>query len=256
VNGVFRATAINGLNPGRTVTDGVAASGSVVITSATANFTSMDVGRSIDDPGTVIPTGATIATVNSPSSINLSAGYTATANATGLHLIIGDLTGQERCVTVCGVTQLGQPLTAVDPLTGQTLDQELLAYLQAKREVNFLVYLIDPTYTEVDVTVTVLASPNQNLTALQAAVVTAIQNFLSPALWGGGIFQPPEWTNTPTVSLLGCAQAILAVTGVSFIAVGGLEMCLHGGSLASTDVILPGDAPLPQPGTINVTITT
>lgn len=75
----------------RTVTDGATTSGDATVTSATAAFVSTDVGRPI--AGTGIPNGTTIASINSATSVELSAN--ATANATGVTLTIGvdDLDG-------------------------------------------------------------------------------------------------------------------------------------------------------------------
>jgi hypothetical protein len=37
---------------------------------------------------------------------------------------------------------------------------------------------------------------------------------------------------------------------------GDLELAIHGNSLAVADLTLPGDAPLPQPGTFTVVVNT
>jgi hypothetical protein len=65
-------------NLGRSVADGVTAS-STTVTSATAAFTSADVGAIIAGPG--IPGGATIVTVGSGTSVTISVAATATASA-------------------------------------------------------------------------------------------------------------------------------------------------------------------------------
>lgn len=69
----------------RTVSDGVTTSSSKTITSATAAFSSDDVGKPIS--GTGIPAGATIAAVASATSATLSAN--ATANGTSIAFTIG-----------------------------------------------------------------------------------------------------------------------------------------------------------------------
>lgn len=70
---------------GRRVADGVTADGSTTVTSATAEFTEVDEGRSIEGAG--IPSGTRVASVTSSTSIELSA--EATADATGVTLRIG-----------------------------------------------------------------------------------------------------------------------------------------------------------------------
>lgn len=62
----------------RTVTDGVTTESDATITSDTAAFTSDDIGKPIS--GTGIPSGATIASVNSATSAELSAAATATGD--------------------------------------------------------------------------------------------------------------------------------------------------------------------------------
>lgn len=245
VEGVYRACAIDGLSPGRSVTDGITTSGSTTIGSATANFTADDIGRSVQ--GTTIPDGAVIATIDSSTQAELDNAHPATTSSTATTLTFGDLTGQERYITVCGVDAAGNALAS-------GINAALLAYLNSKREVNFVVTSVTPTYTQVDVTVTCDAVENASLSAVEAAVEASINNFLSPALWGGGIYQPPEWKAQPVVSLIALADAILTSGGVAFIAMGQLQLCLHGGTLATGDVTLPGDAPLPLPGTITVVV--
>lgn len=70
----------------RTVTDGVTANTDATVTSATAAFTAADVGSVISGAG--ITAGTTIASINSATSIEMSA--PATATATGVTLTIGD----------------------------------------------------------------------------------------------------------------------------------------------------------------------
>lgn len=66
---------------GRTVADGVTASNTTV-TSATAAFTSADVGAVIAGPG--IPSGALITQINSGTSVVISVAATASASALAL----------------------------------------------------------------------------------------------------------------------------------------------------------------------------
>lgn len=69
----------------RTVTDGATTNNDASVTSETATFTIEDIGSPI--AGTGIPTGTTIASVTSSTSIELSA--VATATGTGIELTIG-----------------------------------------------------------------------------------------------------------------------------------------------------------------------
>ena len=69
----------------RSAADGVTTDGSATVTSATLAFVAGDVGR--DLAGTGIPAGAYIITVNSATSVTLSAA--ATATATGVTFTLG-----------------------------------------------------------------------------------------------------------------------------------------------------------------------
>jgi hypothetical protein len=73
----------------RTVTDGVTTSTSATVTSATANFTTNDIGRTISGAG--IPANSTIITINSGTSVVISANATATATAVSLTISGGGL---------------------------------------------------------------------------------------------------------------------------------------------------------------------
>jgi hypothetical protein len=76
---------------GRAVTDGVTSAGSGTVTSATMNFKAGDVGAGLS--GGDLPDGATIATVNSATSVTLACtgcvgGFTGVSAASGLVLTI------------------------------------------------------------------------------------------------------------------------------------------------------------------------
>lgn len=248
VTGVFRALAIDGLNPGSVVTDGVTSMSSLNIGSATAHFeTGSWVGRTVVDSLGHVPAGAEIAVVISDTVAQLNASHAATAASTGDHFTFGDLTNQERCVTVCGLDDTGAALSG-------GVNTALVAYLESLREVNFLVFGINPTITEIDVSVTCTAVPGADTGAVQTAVVAAITAYLDPATWSGGVLLPPQWNGADTISILELAQVVLSTPGVLFIGMGDLEICLHGGSLGTADVTLPGDAPLPSAGTLTVVV--
>ena len=76
---------MNAQTGSRTVTDGATTNTDATVTSTSGAFTAADVGKSIS--GTGIPAGATIASINSSTSVEISAA--ATATATGLTIVIG-----------------------------------------------------------------------------------------------------------------------------------------------------------------------
>jgi prepilin-type N-terminal cleavage/methylation domain-containing protein len=69
----------------RTVSDAVTSNNSATLTSALANFTSSDVGKSI--AGTGIPTGTTIQSYTNATTVTMS--NSATADASGVEAVIG-----------------------------------------------------------------------------------------------------------------------------------------------------------------------
>lgn len=241
VTGVFRALAIDGLNPGRSVTDGVTNS-TTTLTSATADFVPADVGRPV--VGGTFPAATVIQTFVSATDVTTN--HAATGSATGVHLTFGDLSGQERCITVCGVDVNGAALD-------NTITDNLQAYLESKREVNFIVSTIDPTITEIDVTVTFDVFPGIDPGSVMTAVTSALTAFLNPATWGGGDQQQPQWVpSSNVVRFLDVAAIIRNTAGVLYIPSGSLTIGIHGGAMVDDDVVLPGDAPLATTGTLSV----
>lgn len=244
VPGVYRALAIGGLSPGRTVTGCATTSTSKTVTATSGAFTTADVGRSVTGSG--IPSTTVVTAINSSTSVKLS--KAATATATGVSLTFGDLTTQQRYVTVCGLTTTGTALST-------TVNAEMVSYLDAKREVNFVVASVKPTYTEIDVTVTCDAVIGGTTSAIQTAVAAALTAFLDKATWGGGNAQTPQWTPASNVvRFLDVANVIHSTAGVLYIPSGSLTTRIHGGSMGTSDINLPGDAPLPTAGTILVTV--
>lgn len=138
----------------------------------------------------------------------------------------------ERMVTVAVVDADGNPLSTA------TKD-EVDALLEAERELNFIVHVIDPTYTTVNIAFTITTRPEYVATEVLAEAIAAVQNFISPAVWGGGDEVPPVWRTTEgVVRYLEVASAIYRVPGVDDVT----ALTLNG---ASADVNLTGVAPLP-----------
>src|SRR5215469_922113 len=178
------------------------------------------------------------------------------ANVSGVQRAVGvdgyntaDSTyNNQRMMTVVSIDSLGN---AVNP----TIRGNVQTYLDGMREINFVVNVADPTYTNVDVTTNVLVAPGFSGSDVQFRVQTALQNFLSPATWGIDPSDDPNdpvtWNNLSLVKYLDVAAAIGAVPGVAYpisVATG-----LAGGAQSTTDKTLTGVAPLPRPGAIVVT---
>lgn len=143
------------------------------------------------------------------------------------------LVTSEGYVAVALVDPTGQPVTTA-------VKTEVAADLDAKRLLNLVVNLIDPTYTNVTIGYTVTAYDGFDKVALQASIDAALTDYLSPATWG----QPPfgdlaQWVNAPTVRYLSVARVIGDVDGVEHID----SLTVNGGT---ADVTMTGAAPLPD----------
>ena len=151
----------------------------------------------------------------------------------------------ERMVAVASTDAQGQP-------SSPTVKAEIDAYLQANREINFIVNVIDPSYTTINVIATVIAITGFDPVALEAAVVSAIDDFLDPASWGTDptIIQASgaqTWIETPTLYYNELVTAISNVQGVARLS----ALTVNGGTV---DVALTTPAALTKAGTIAVTV--
>lgn len=149
-------------------------------------------------------------------------------------------TNVPRCVSVVVVGEDGNPVT---PAVKTQVDN----LLQAQREVNFLVFVIDPTYTTINVTFTVKAYPAYNGAAIADAAEVAVADYLSPQNFGQVPYgDQPQWLYDDKVRYLEIAEVINRTEGVWYIG----TLTINGGT---TDVALTTPGPMPKPGTITGT---
>ena len=171
--------------------------------------------------------------------------------ATSIDLYKGD-TGTPntpRCTTVVVADANGEALSG--PVMTSIDD-----YLEARREVNFLVYVIAPTYTQIDVTFAVVCYPGYVPADVQALVIANLSAWLSPANWGMPPFGDPgtqSWLNETKVRYLEVAEQVNRTDGVNYIST--LQIGIHSAAMGTADLTLTGVAPLPRPGTIAGTAT-
>lgn len=172
------------------------------------------------------------------------------ATAIDLYNASNGQTNVPRCVTVVLVDDDGNVVPA-------QIKSDVLATLQTQREVNFLVFVADPTYATIDVQFQVTCYRGNDPTSVANAVVAQLQSWLSPTNWGKPTFGDPgstlSWINDATVRYLEVAEQINLVDGVHYIVDGTLKTRLSGGTFATTDIVMPGVAPLPRPGLITGT---
>lgn len=149
-----------------------------------------------------------------------------------------------RSVVVAPVDSLGFPVS--DSVTDSLQD-----YLTIRREANFQVYTIQPNFVQINVYWSALAEPGYDPSILQSKVNAAINSFLSPANWAGGLSTPPYWDSTQNViRILDVAGIISGVTGISNVT--SVALSIPGMSVpAVTDILMPGIAPLPIANTVS-----
>lgn len=154
-----------------------------------------------------------------------------------------------RCVTVAVVDADGNALTA-------GLKSQVDALLQAEREVNFLVFVVDPTYTTIAITFALTSYPSFDPVDVRDRTIAALTSYLSPGQWGlppFGDTSARSWINQTSVRYLEIAEQINRVDGVHYI--NTLTIGVQGGAMGTADVALTGSAPLTRPGTITGTAT-
>lgn len=146
---------------------------------------------------------------------------------------VAETDDNERMVTVAVADETGMPLS-----TG--VKNATKAYLQALREITFVVHVIDGTYTTIDATSEYTVYPGFDAAAVDADVEASKTAYLSPGTWGApptGEETIPAWLNTDTVRYLEMAEVINRVEGVNYITdllIGRRQMVT---GLASTDVL-------------------
>lgn len=153
-----------------------------------------------------------------------------------------------RCVTVAITAEEGQP----PPLE---LMQSVWALLDARREVNFLEYVITPKYTTIDVQATVRAFPGYTRADVEAAAREMASAWLSPASFGqptatGG--NDDLWVADTAVRLYEAVDWLNRAAGVSYVE--SVQLRKQGGAFAAADVALTGVAALPLAGAITITV--
>lgn len=159
---------------------------------------------------------------------------------------LDDTDNNERMITVVPVNENGDPVSSG---TKAAVDADL----QARREVNFVVHVIDPTYTTIDVTWEAVALPDYDTATVEAEAEVAVAAYIDPANWG----QPRtsnerEWIDQPVMRYLEVAQVINNVEGIDYIT--SLTLGLGGGAQSSADVNLDGPAAMPMLGTQSGTV--
>jgi hypothetical protein len=246
--------------------------GSTDVLTSVSSFTNLAVGDLLSGAG--IPAGTTITVLNSgASTVTMSADATATAStvtitnstayvdsstsstivmsapatgsASGISATVAGTLGNERTVTVCVTDASGNALNS-DTMTA------LSAWLESLREVNFVVNVVEPTYTTVWVTCSVTPVAGYTASQVQANVQTSILNLLTPANFGLPQGATTGWDNTTLIYASQLTSAIQNTSGVASIASGSLKFGYSASPSNTGDLALPGAFPLPTSSTTSV----
>lgn len=147
--------------------------------------------------------------------------------------------GNARTVTVALTDPSGNAV-------GSLIKTAVQTYLQAYREVNFLVYVIDPTYTVIDVTWDVDAWPGFSSATVQASVAASLAALFNPLNWGNPPFGDKNtWILQSTVKI---DNVIAAIKVPEVKNVNSVTMRTGVAGYAATDIVMSGPAPLPLAG--------
>lgn len=146
-----------------------------------------------------------------------------------------------RMIALAGLDANGE---AVSP----TLKATIQSTLDGLREVTFVVNVVDPTYTYVDVTFSVKAIASYVPAQVLSSVSAALQSYFDPSLWGRSDAVVGGWLPQNTVRYLEVASVINSVDGVDYIQ--SLTIGVNGGAQQPIDFPLAGVAPLTRPGVI------
>lgn len=158
----------------------------------------------------------------------------------------GDATyNNERMITIVALDANGAPV-------GTTVKTAIQTYLDAMREINFVVHTTDAIISQVDVTTHVKLASGYSASDVQARIVSNIQAYLDPKKWGidrnDDPNDPQTWNNITIIRYDDLVWIVRGTPGVDYIV--DLTVGLHGGAMSAADLNLTGVVPLPNYNTI------
>lgn len=150
-------------------------------------------------------------------------------------------TGAEKAVALAPIDALG---TALAPTKGTTY----ATFLAAQREFGFIVNILSPTYTTVDVTFGFTVSRGYVGTEVKPRAEQQVRDYLAPATFGTPSGDRRGWDLLKTIyhwELIAVLNSVLGLDRLVSLTIGA-----NGGAQTATDLTLTGAIPLPQPGAI------
>jgi hypothetical protein len=150
----------------------------------------------------------------------------------------------QRMVTIAAVDSQGNDVPAATKTAIQ-------GYLNANREVNFIVNTMAPNYTTINITTSIHVQTGYTAATVNASVTTALNNYFSSASWGEdpSVYDSTvvtTWIDTQVVYFNEVLTLISNVTGVARVT----ALTLNGGT---ANINLTAPASLTRPGTVTVT---
>jgi hypothetical protein len=149
---------------------------------------------------------------------------------------------QEKTTTVAVTDPSGEPATV-------EAKARLVEVLEAKREVNYLFFVVDATYHDIDVEGDIVPSRGYDKPSAAANAAAMVASLLDPATHGQ---QPPgnaaSWENVDTLRYQDLVAAVNAAEGVDHYT--SLKWRKGAEAFGIGDIGLTGIAPLPRPDSI------
>lgn len=131
----------------------------------------------------------------------------------------------------------------------------IAGWLQSLREANFIVNVINPTYSLVYVKVSVAPNLGWDNASVQLSVQAALLGYLSPTAWGIPAQGDASWTNTTVLRQSTLMQAVQSAPGVLYVHPGTLAFDVVPNPVNTSDLTLPGAIPLPISSTASIPTT-
>lgn len=158
----------------------------------------------------------------------------------------------DKMITLAGIDEFGLDLPE------ETKD-DLDDFLQSQREINFVVNIIDPSRTTINVTFTAKANERYSTTAVESEAIANVISYLNPATWGrdpnvAGAGGSDTWVETQFVRYNNVLQAIENTQGLDYVT--SLTIGRSDGPQGTVDLALDLPAALAVAGVVDGTVTT
>lgn len=158
-------------------------------------------------------------------------------------------TGNIRTITIAAVDANGNAVSGA-------IKTAIQNWINARREQNWVTRVIDPRYTQIDVTTTFKVLAGFDAPTVQADVAATISDYLNPSNWAldpnaSSGDQKRTWVEQGTVYLNELIALVSNVSGVDRVVT--LQQSIHGTAVSAQDVTIDNPAGLTTAGTIAAT---